>query len=360
MADGDAVSTRILNRRGENRFASLHVRPTYLSSTGVHALTLHVLRSLDDKEFRSGAALARAFGVSRGTIWNALADARALGVCVQRVHGRGYRLAAALDWLDPVAIRDGLAARGLTADVVDTCGSTNAELLATAERSAACRRLLAAELQTAGRGRLGRQWLSGLASALTFSMAWRFERSVAGLAGLSLAVGVAIARALRRLGACIMLKWPNDLVWQGRKLGGILIEVRGEALGPCTAVIGIGINTCLRAQERARIDQPVADLNEACAGPIPRTELLIALGGEVASMLAAFDRHGFADMRAAWSEYHAHRGQPVRIELPNGAVEFGTALGVDHDGRLRVDTADGPRTYVAGDVSLRSVHDARD
>jgi len=322
-------------------------------------LIFSVLRSLSDGEFHSGQALAQRFSVSRASIWNALNDVRALGLNVQRVHGRGYRLAEPLDWLDAGRIRQALEPVGLRIDVVDRCDSTNVALLRAAERGEASGLVLAAELQTAGRGRLGRTWQSGLASALTFSLLWRFERPASGLAGLSLSVGAAVARALRGFGTEVGLKWPNDLTWHERKLGGILIEIRGDALGPCAVVIGIGLNVRLRPAERAGIDQPVADLADAGVAGVGRTELLAGILHEQACMLGEFAEHGFAARRDEWIAHHAHQGREVTLSGADGSHVTGIAAGIDDSGRLLLDTRDGQRAFLSGDVSLRAGHVSR-
>lgn len=326
----------------------------------MHVLAFNVLRSLDDREFRSGEVLARNLGVSRASIYNALADAERLGAHVQRVHGRGYRLAQALDWLDAERACAEAACAGWSVEIVDQCSSTNACLLARAEQGERGRIVLATELQSAGRGRLGRVWHSGLAGGLTFSVLWRFDRPVALLAGLSLAVGVATARALRRLGAGVGLKWPNDILFAGRKLGGILIEVRGDALGPCNAVIGVGLNVRLRADERVKIDQAVADLGEIEGFSGSRTRLLVDILIELERALDEFGAEGFAASRDEWGRYHCHQDQVVRLSLPGGAIVQGIARGVDESGRLLLETGTIVKSYLAGDVSLRSAHDSGD
>lgn len=325
----------------------------------MRSLTFAVLRCLSDGEFHSGEFLARRLDISRGSIWNALNEAQAAGVSVQRVHGRGYRLGEPLDWLDAGRIQAAAATRGLRVQVLDCCGSTNAELLLAAERGVASGEVLAAELQTRGRGRLGRPWQSGVASALTFSLLWRFEKAVAGLAGLSLAVGVAITRAMRRQGVHAQLKWPNDLLWDERKLGGILIEIRGDSLGPWTAVIGVGMNVRLGAAERSRIDQPVADLDEAGATRMTRSDWLMNVLLELAPALDDFSTRGFACLREEWIGYHAHQGRRVNLALPDGARVSGTTVGVDEIGRLLIETQTGLRAFFSADVSLRVAHDTR-
>lgn len=335
-------------------FAALLVLPTCLCSAAVRMLTFAVLKRLADGEFHSGEALARDLDVSRASIWNALNEAHLAGVEVQRVHGRGYRLPRGLDWLDAARINAAVAAQDLHVRVIDCCESTNADMLRAAEAGAPSGEVLIAEMQTQGRGRLGRRWHSGLASSLTFSLLWRFDKSVAGLAGLSLAVGLAVARVLHSLGVAVGLKWPNDLIWQGCKLGGILIEVRGDALGPCAAVIGIGLNVRLGAEEKELIDQAAADLADTGLLHLSRSDLLAAILGELATLLQRFGTEGFASLREEWTRFHAHQGKAVSLLAPDGGVIRGKALGVDDSACLLIETSSGIRAIHTGDVSLRT------
>ncbi|MFN8986287.1 MAG: biotin--[acetyl-CoA-carboxylase] ligase, partial [Burkholderiales bacterium] len=236
----------------------------------VRPLTFTLLRELSAEHFTSGAALAAKYGVSRSAISEALKDASALGVQIFSLTRRGYRLAEPLQLLDIDVIRQrmGTSQRRLDLRIVDVIDSTNTAWLnqgnsgvaagsTTTVPSGTC---LAAELQTAGRGRRGRAWQSALGASLTFSLLWRFESGAASLGGLSLAVGLAVANALRALGIDAELKWPNDIVVDDQKLGGILIETQGDMLGPTVAVIGIGLNVRLPESIRLAIDQPVTDI----------------------------------------------------------------------------------------------------
>ena len=320
-------------------------------------LTLQVLRVLSHAEFRSGEALGRSFGVSRGTIHNALKGLDGLGVHIVRSRGLGYRLDDAPSWLDVDRIRAaaGDAAGTLNLRVEACCESTNTVLVELAREAAASGTVVAAEVQTHGRGRRGRGWESALGAALTFSLLWRFERGVAALTGLSLAVGVALVRSLRGLGSQeVMLKWPNDLVLPGGKLGGILIEVEGDALGPSTAVIGIGLNIRLSPAVRSRIDQPAVDLIQAGADTADRNAILGALLRELWAGLAVFEQGGFAPFRNEWQSYHAQQDRPVTLLRPDGAQETGIARGVNDDGALLLDQGETTRVCLAGEVSLRA------
>jgi BirA family biotin operon repressor/biotin-[acetyl-CoA-carboxylase] ligase len=321
----------------------------------VHTLIVAALKRLSPRGFQPTAALAAALAASPESVAQALRQASAAGAPVQYDAHCGFRLTEALDWLDAARIAAAIGHTGMAVEVVDCCGSTNAELMRSARSDAPHGQVLVAELQSEGRGRQGRRWHSGIGTALTFSLLWRFRaRPVSMLNGLSLAVGVAIARALRRRAVAAELKWPNDLLWQGRKLGGILIEVQGDAAGPCAAVIGIGVNVRLCSEERARIDQAASDLCEAGGPAMSRDEWLAAMLLELFEVLGAFAGEGFEASRAEWDRYHAHAGRHVELALPNGARLRGVASGVDADGRLLLVTAHGTQAVMTGDVSLRA------
>jgi BirA family biotin operon repressor/biotin-[acetyl-CoA-carboxylase] ligase len=323
----------------------------------MNSLTIQVLRALSHEEYRSGEALARAFDVSRATINNALSGLDGLGVVVSRSRGLGYRLDDVTCWLDRDRIQQaaGEAAAIVELSVETTCESTNTALLDRARAGAPSGAVVAAELQSHGRGRRGRSWESALGAAITFSMLWRFERGVAALSGMSLAVGVALVRTLRGLGAqAVMLKWPNDIVLPDGKLGGTLIEVEGDTLGPSAAVIGIGLNVRLSAALKRRIDQPAVDLVDAAVSTLDRNVILGALLRELCVALTAFEQSGFAAFREEWQRYHVHQDQPVVLVRPDGATESGIARGVNDDGALLLEREGVITPCLAGDVSLRA------
>lgn len=254
-------------------------------------------------------------------------------------------------------------ARRLNVEALAECESTNAVLLQKKTANAALAAsgsVLVADRQTAGRGRRGRRWWSAQespADSLTFSLLWRFPRGAA-LSGLSLAVGVALANALAELGARgVKLKWPNDLLVETpdgfAKLGGILIELASGA-GGTSAVIGIGLN--LQPPLEVLPDQPAAGIATTMADGLPERHVLFAaVLRHLVLTLDLFAAHGFAPLRSAWERSNAYAGRAVRLIDESGPDLVGRCLGVDDDGALRVDTADGVRRWLAGDVSLRPI-----
>jgi BirA family biotin operon repressor/biotin-[acetyl-CoA-carboxylase] ligase len=312
-----------------------------------------LLRALADGEFHSGETLANRFGVTRTTVHNALQDVPRYGLVLHSVRGRGYQLASALQWLDRAQIAAQLddARDSLHIEIVDHAPSTNAMLLQRAAQGAASGTVLAAEWQSAGRGRMGRAWYSGLGDALTFSLLWRFGRGLGALSGLSLAVGVSVMRALRELGVTdARLKWPNDVLLGEGKLAGILIEAQGDMLGPSAVVIGIGLNLKLSQQARAHIDQNVSDLGTAAP---ERNHALAVVLKHLVRALREFAAHGFEPFRAEWERDDAFAHKTVRLSLPDGGQITGISRGVTDGGALRLDTRQGEQSFNAGEVSLR-------
>ena len=320
-------------------------------------IRFELLRLLSDANLHSGPALARELGATLAAVRLALRELEELGLDLRRQPGRGYRLAEAYEFLDAAAVRAqlGVRARGFLLELLDTCASTNTLLLERARGGAPSGSVIACELQSAGRGRRGNRWQSGLGGGLTFSLLWRFRQGAAGLAGLSLASGVAVARALASLDIeGVQLKWPNDLLHAGRKLGGILIELQGDAAGPSAAVIGIGVNLSLRSAMRDAIAQPVTDLATIATQVPQRNHLLAAILIELEQVLEQFAERGFAPLREEWVSRHAHQGRLVTLSSGEGKSTVGRATGVAEDGALLVETARGLERCVSGELSLRA------
>ena len=322
------------------------------------ALTFQALRSLADGRFHSGEEIARSLNRSRATLSEALKRVPDLGIELFSVPGKGYRLAEPIEFLDAAAIAKRLAGvePRVGLEIVDEIDSTSTRLNALAAQGAPSGTALAAEWQDSGRGRRGRTWISCLGGSLTFSLLWRFERGAGHLAGLSLAVGEAVARALAQCGVeRVQVKWPNDVVVDFRKLAGILVETSGESQGPSVAVIGVGVNYRLGEKALERIDQAVIDVTQ-CAPAVPtRTQLLGEILASLAATLTRFDAHGFPASRDAWRAMHAYQGRRVRVFPAREAAYDAEVVDVAEDGALMVATSDGRTVNLASaDISLRT------
>ncbi len=326
----------------------------------IRRLTFACLRALSTNHFTSGADLARKFDVSRSAISDALKVANQLGVTVFSLTRRGYRLGTPIDFLDldPICAQLRAQSKRINLSVVDVIDSTNSAITQQAGLNAPTGTCLAAEIQTAGRGRRGRSWQSGLGASLTFSLLWRFDKGAAALGGLSLAVGLAVANALRELGVPAELKWPNDILVGDKKLGGILIETQGDMLGPTAAVIGIGLNFRMSDTLRASIDQPVTDIVDALTDNgmqkfiMTRNDLLGTILRHMVGILDQFAETGFAPMRDSWRALHAFEGRIVDVIGPTESYAA-KVVDVAADGTLLVDRGAGREAITAAELSLR-------
>jgi len=325
----------------------------------MNSLTFPLLHLLADGQFHSGEALARQFNVTRVTIWNAIQHAQYLGVEVFSVRGRGYKLPKAIVLLDKAEVLRSIGTQSewFHLEVLDEVASTNTYLMQAAAKGAPHVSCAVAHIQTNGRGRRGRTWVSQLGASLTFSLLWRFDCGASALSGLSLAVGVALMRALAELGVTnAQLKWPNDVLVEGKKLAGILIDLQGDMDGPSAAIIGVGINVNLPEKVLADINQPAIDLKRASDADINQSQLLGTILKHIAEVLRRFESHGFIGVRNEWLMHHAYQNQSVRMLLPDGREVEGVVTGVADDGILLVNTAFGLQRFSAGEISLRAHH----
>lgn len=317
-----------------------------------------ILRILQDGRFHSGETLGRQLGVSRAAVWKALRGLAEMGVGVDAVTGRGYRLTDPLELLDERLITETLSERARNLlpglHLFEATDSTNRFLMEQGAAGAPCGSVCLAEAQHSGRGRRGRTWVSPFASNLYLSVLWRFAGGPQAAQGLSLAVGVMAAQVLESLGiAEVKLKWPNDLLWRGAKLGGILVEMAGEAGGPCYVVVGIGINVHMPPDAGAPIDQTWTDLHSAgCGSAVSRNLLAATMIDTLLCGLDTFSKTGLQSYLQPWRRLDALCEQPVTVHTPGGAID-GEGVGIDETGALRVRHAGGIRTFHAGDVSLR-------
>lgn len=320
-----------------------------------------LLKLLADGAFHSGERMAEQLNITRAAVWKAIQSLRDLGIDLESQH-QGYRLAHAVDLYDAQRIRAGLPAPLAVAlarvDVLFTVDSTNHHLTAHPAPNTQQVVLCVAELQQAGRGRRGRSWLAPFGAGICMSVGCLFDHMPPGFSALSLAVGVALTRVLHRLGATEAgLKWPNDVLWRGHKLAGVLIEMRGEPDGPAQVVIGMGMNLHLPQASRAALAEQqvrVTDLQEVLGAQCPsRNALVAAFTAELISVLAVFAREGFAPFADEWQRYDVLHAAEVKVLQGDRVIE-GMARGVTVDGALLVETVAGLQRFVSGEVTLRA------
>jgi BirA family biotin operon repressor/biotin-[acetyl-CoA-carboxylase] ligase len=322
------------------------------------ALQLELLRLLSDGRFHSGQSLGAALGVSRAAVWKQLRVLKERGIRTHAVRGKGYRLAEPLELLDRASIMRALDARSRALlrdfELHSEIDSTNRHLMRRLSKAPATGHVCLAECQHEGRGRRGRQWVSPLGRNIYLSVLWHFSQGAARLAGLSLAVAVAVLRALREAGVDgVGVKWPNDIVWQRHKLAGILLEMSGESDGPCHVVVGVGLNVRMPPTCAGEIDQAWVDLGTIRAD-IRRNHVAGMLIRQLLLALDAFEKEGLAPFRDEWLAADALAGSPVVLQFPSTEVQ-GIACGVDEIGSLLLEVDGTLERYQSGEVSLRAL-----
>lgn len=326
-------------------------------------LVARVFARLADGHFHSGEDLAHALHVTRSAVWKSAGALRDLGVSMEAIRNKGYRLENTGEPLDAKRIRSQLPEKIRSAmrsiEVEWSIDSTNSALVARPNPPVGCSDALLAEFQTAGRGRRGRQWLAPPGGAICLSLSWTFAQMPRDAGSLGLAMGVCVLRALEAQGITkARLKWPNDLLAEDRKLGGILIELRAESEGPACAVIGIGLNVALGSELLANIatlGMPAIDLATASGrATISRNSLAAALLERCVLGLHEFEREGLKPFLEPWRNADALHGRQIDVRGGEDTT-VGIARGVDINGALLVETPQGLRKFVSGDVSVRPV-----
>lgn len=325
-------------------------------------LVAKVYAQLADDEFHSGEELAETLGVSRGAVWKAVESLRHLGATLHAVRNRGYRLRSGSDALDAKRITNLLfppvRIHVRSVDVAWTVESTNSVLLARPNPPFGECEVMLAEYQTAGRGRRGRAWLAPPGGSICLSLSWAFREVPKDLGALGLVIGVCARRALQDTGLNrVQIKWPNDLVVEGRKLGGILIELRAESDGPACVIIGIGLNVALGAKAMDAIEQTgVSAIDLAAAGMkhITRNGIAAALITQVSRGLLVFEKEGLRPFGDEWREADHLRGRQIDVHTQEG-VTRGLARGIDLHGALVIETLKGVKRFISADVTVRAV-----
>jgi len=319
-----------------------------------------ILSLLADGEFHSGTELADMLGISRSAIWKQLSGLAELGLQHSAVSGKGYRLDNALELLDASKINEvvtGQAGALISLfEIHDQIDSTNRYLVERSQNNGLSGSVCFAEYQTAGKGRRGRQWVSPYGSNIYLSILWRFQQGPAAISGLSLAIGVAVIRALKQYQISdIGLKWPNDIYSQGKKLGGILVEVSGETDGPCSAVIGLGLNLFLPETQAEGITQAWTDLSKLTGqSRLSRNQLAGILLNHLLPVIAEYESVGIQAYLDEWRSYDCLSGKSATLFI--GQLQFeGIVQGIDDSGMLLIKRADGNvQTFASGEVSFNN------
>jgi BirA family biotin operon repressor/biotin-[acetyl-CoA-carboxylase] ligase len=321
-----------------------------------------IIEILSDGEFHSGSTIASQLHLSRAAVCKKIARLEKLGLEYSSIPGKGYRLNRPLDLLNQTKIADGLTQKTAAwvgdLELLPVVASTNSYLLAEPDRIVPnAARICLAEFQSAGRGRLGRQWISPFGHNVYLSIGWQYPCGPGAISALSLAVGVAVIRALNGMGIQgVGLKWPNDIYWGGHKLGGILIDVIGESTGPCVVVIGVGLNLFLSTTQARQIDQPWTDLSQVTftdgIETIDRNQLVAGLINEILLCVIGYENIGLSPYLTEWRQADCLYGHQATV-YNAGQQEIVQVAGITDEGFLMVTLADGrPKTFASGEVSF--------
>lgn len=330
--------------------------------SGTQDLILDILK---DGNFHSGESLGEALGCSRTAVWKRLQKLEILGLDIESIKGTGYRVAGGFELLEAQLIKSQLtemaAAELADLEVFKSIDSTNKYAREKAEQAPASGSVVLAEQQSAGRGRRGKTWVSPFAANIYLSIVWDFEQGAQALEGLSLAVGVAVKRALNAQGVNgVQLKWPNDIYVEGQKLGGILLEMIGDPAGQCSVIVGVGINVAMPETQGSDIDQEWTDIRSQLQKYADgenhrpsRNKLAASLISEIVMLLRDFQAQGFSMYRDEWQAADAFFGQEAVISTPKQSIT-GIVKGVDQNGALRLQRENGKiETFIGGELSLR-------
>jgi len=317
-----------------------------------------LMKILADGQFHSGTELGQTMDCTRSAVWKVVHSMHSSGIEIYSVRGKGYRLSSQIELLDSEKISSYLDPKTKQdlqkLEVHFELPSTNAHLLESVNVSEASGVICLAEQQTSGRGRRGRAWVSPFGGNIYLSLLWRFAGGATQLAGLSLAMAIAVTRALRESGLdTVEVKWPNDILVSKRKLAGILLELSGEASGPCSVVIGVGLNVRASSAEMETIDQPWVDLESELGRRVGRNEMAGRLINHLLAAIKVFEKDGLTSFLEEWEGCDSYAGQEVTLLLPEGNIR-GVVRGVDNSGALLLAQAGEMRRFYSGEISMRS------
>ena len=316
-----------------------------------------LLRIIADGELHSGEELGHALGVSRAAIWKMINSLSHYGLTIVAVKGKGYRLSRSIEFMDKELLLSRMRSPAVKIlnklEIFKEIDSTNQYLLESPEISYKHACVILAEYQTQGRGRRGSPWISPIGSGISLSIAWHFEQPIKSLTCLSLATGSAVIRVLTKMGFDgIGLKWPNDIFFQGKKLGGLLIEMRGETAGPCDVVIGLGLNFAFPLGFEGNIEQPWIDLVSIKDSTASRNHITAELISEVMLLLDSYTNINTEDIISEWQQYDCMRGKKAKLKI-QGKKIHGLVMGIDNNGALLMSIDNRIQKYTAGEISLR-------
>lgn len=313
---------------------------------------------LRDGKFHSGEQLGKSLGITRSAIWKFVKQLKAWDIEIKSVTKKGYCIPNGLNLLNREKILSAISDKQKSLineiQLFDTLPSTNDYLLNSCSTKLKKCQVCFAERQTAGKGRLGRTWVSPFAKNIYLSLLWHFPRDPSELSGLSLAVAIAVTETLKTFGITenLSLKWPNDVLWKYKKLAGTLIEFSCEANNICNTVIGIGLNIDMPYAYEEKISQPWIDLKTITREAVDRNAIAGALLNELLKTLILFQNEGLTPFIPLWQALDTTFGQPVSVTTPTTILQ-GINRGINAQGHFLLENAQNEiKNYSSGEISI--------
>lgn len=307
---------------------------------------IQLVHLLADKQFHAGSALAAQLGITRAAIWKIVKQLEKYGIKLESVKGKGYRLMQPLELLDVKQIKAPLTVAQQQSieriEILTSVDSTNSYLKNKLELQKRPVSICLAEQQTAGKGRLGRSWFSPFGANIYLSLSWKSDKDISELNGLSLVIGVAIMKALEKLGLSkgIGIKWPNDIYCQHQKLAGILIEIVAESHSHTRVIIGIGMNVNMLNQPQAAIDKDWTSIEHITQQYQNRNVIIGALLKAVLDELENIKQQPLAACLAEWKKYDVLYEKAITLSHQGNNIS-GVGKSINEQGHLLLLTNDG-------------------
>jgi BirA family transcriptional regulator, biotin operon repressor / biotin---[acetyl-CoA-carboxylase] ligase len=317
---------------------------------------LKLVHILNDCHSHPGTEIARELGLSRTAVWKIIQRLKSFGAPIQS-HPKGYILHEYLSLLDKQKICHKTQNKNYTLDVFESLDSTN-DYLKNKENNANCPHFCLAEHQSHGRGRMERSWISPFGRNLYLSLSYTFSKDISELSGLSLVMGVILAKCLESFNPfpnpklSLSLKWPNDIYLCSEKMGGILIEITAEAHGNCRTIIGIGLNINMKDVPIKDIDQPWTSLEHHLAHKVDRNIIVARVIDATLEGLESFSQNGMDAFRNDWQKYDILHNKAILLKTSRGHIS-GMARGINELGHLLIELPSGViQGFSSGDTSV--------
>lgn len=311
---------------------------------------VEIVNILNDGKYHDGSSIGKQLGISRNAVWKTIKRLEAYGIKINSKKSKGYALPEPLILLDQITIQQELEHKNLDLEIFETIKSTNSYFKTYNHDETI--KICIAEQQTHGTGRFNRNWHSPFGQNIYLSCLYPFKKDISELAGLSLTVSLAVLKTIQvvQQDSKVSLKWPNDIVYDEKKLAGCLIEISGEAHGTSDAIIGIGVNVNMLQADN--IPQPWTSLQQIFGRYIDRNVLITNLINTLLKYLDKFATYGLKPFLNEWNQYNCLLHKTITLKH-NDATTQGTVIGINTHGHLLLECADGSvQAFSSGDTTI--------